>query len=214
MKIIITEDMLKYIVNEEIKEDRFDNRTNYSGQGFDNKQWNYPFSNNNQTFQSPVKQAVSNPTNYNMGQNFNGQMIGNWNVGKSIQWIMANTSNDRSGNCAKYVEDAIAAGGLPRMNCRENGGDGYAHSLHSCGTLKKHGFVLIDSGKLNGNSKYNGNLQTGDIMILDTYVPRKNHAAMWTGSQWISDFKQNNANVYSIPADFWIYRYNGGNVKA
>ena len=135
--------------------------------------------------------------------------LGNWNVGKSIQYILSHATG-QSGNCAKHVEDAIAAGGLPRMSCGENGGDNYAHSLHTTGVLKKYGFNMVSSGVLEPNGNISGGLNPGDIIILETGKTNKNHAAMWTGNQWVSDFRQKNANVYGLRAQYWIYRYAGG----
>ena len=237
MKIIITEGMLKNIVvNEAFDPDvaRIANMQRQADANYYAKNpavYNRGLQQNmsqatNDKLTSFVKGMLPNLGGLNNGNNYNDitspgtwdgkqiENLGNWNVKKSIQYLVSNTGNKSSHKCATYVEDAIAAGGLPRMNCSMNGGDGYAHSLHYKGTLSQYGFKLIDSGTLQGYTKYNGQLQPGDIMVSDTirYTkdPHKNHIAMWTGNQWISDFKQNNANVYKYPADFWIYRYTGG----
>jgi len=151
-------------------------------------------------------------TDYSYDGNYEGT-LGDWDVGKSIRYLISHAQPKSVHLCATYVLKAIAAGGLPMMYCSENGGDAYAHALHHNGILKKHGFHMIDSGTLQPFQKYNG-AQPGDIMISDTIRysqnPHKNHAAMWTGNRWISDFAQNNANVYSgYPVDFWVYRYSG-----
>jgi len=229
MKIIITEEMLANIVlNEAFDPDvaRIDAMKKRAEDNYYAKNPNVynkslrsnpkMASNNNDSIGSLLKGLFQNQSKAQQGALDVKQIgnLGDWNVGKSVQYIMTHASAKSNGKCATHVEDAIAAGGLPRMTCRMNGGDGYAHSLHYKGTLQQYGFKVIDSGTLQGNTKYGGQLQPGDIMVSDTYRysknPYKNHIAMWTGSQWVSDFTQNNANVYKYPADFWIYRYTGG----
>ena len=227
MKIIITERMLKDIILKEAYDadvERINNMKASAERNYYNSSLGMKRSANfnrgktmsdsdYQSFMTDMQNfGNENPSDgTEVQQNapaYTGQ-LGDWNVGKSISWIMSNTGTKSSGNCAKKVEMAIAAGGLPKMSCKENGGDEYAHSLHKCGILRKYGFQMIGSGRLNPKQNYTTNLMPGDIMILDTNVQYKNHAAILTGKQWVSDFKQATANPYSLPADFWIYRYSG-----
>lgn len=218
MKIILTEEMLKKVIVAEAE-------SSWSKANVDfGKQANTPIPTTTLTRANAQNTAMnilrsmgsSVQGGYQQGNVGNGtyqpvQNIGNWDVNKSINYAMSNSSSVPMHRCAEYVENAIAAGGLPRMSCRENGGNGWADSLHKNGILSSHGFVMVGSGQLQPHGNITGNLQPGDVMVMDTGIPRKVHTAIWTGNQWISDFRQKNANVYSVPAVYWLYRFNGNN---
>lgn len=223
MKIIITEEMLKELALFEAGYADRDARV-YNMQRQAEEEY---YAKNQPKYRTPItyapqnntmpkqkggiKAAVSRIFNRNGQWNSNTpEKIGNWNVKKSVQWINTHASNKSQKKCATYVEDAIAAGGLPRMRCGENGGDNYAHSLHNTGVLNKYGFKVVNSGVMEPKGNPSAQLQPGDVIILDTNVQFKNHAAMWTGQQWVSDFRQRNANPYGLRAQYWIYRYMGG----
>lgn len=232
MKIIITEEMLRNIVLNEAFDPDVARIADMQRQA-DAKYYAKNPAVYNRGLQQNMSQATNNNLSSFIRSMFSGnrhsnmtlpgtwdgkpiENIGDWDVGKSVNWIMSQPPS--KGLCATYVLRAITAGGGPNMTCSENGGDSWADCLHYNGILKSHGFMLVDSGRLPGNGNYTGNLQPGDVMISDAHIRYKRpgkpdgkrvHAAMWCGNQWVSDFKQNNANVYTVPIDFWIYRYAG-----
>ena len=81
-----------------------------------------------------------------------------------------------NGNCALAVRKALEAGGL----------DMTGHPVPACGYdsfLPKVGFVQV--------AKDGYVPKAGDIIVLEAVKGHKNgHIAMYTGTQWVSDFKQ------------------------
>jgi hypothetical protein len=159
--------------------------------------------------------------------------IKDWNISESIRWFKSHSITNPppygNGKCATYVEDAIHAGGLPRMSC---GGNGSATNLHYRGILKKNGFNLEHSGTCTKNSRNpNFSPQPGDISIIGWDVEKGEdgafHACMYTGDGWWSDFNQGQkmspygydwnskkgkwnypkSKGYTLP--YFIYRYTG-----
>lgn len=145
--------------------------------------------------------------------------IGDWDVGKSVKWIVAHdvgcrtsaSGKKKCGNskCAQYVENAIAYGGFPdgKMSCTEEHGNGNAYELRYKGILKKHHFDLLQQGELAPRGDINFNLQAGDVCIIGNSSSGGNHACMWTGNKWASDFLQEHANVYGSTQPYALYRY-------
>lgn len=159
--------------------------------------------------------------------------IKDWNISATIRWFKSHAITNPppygNGKCATYVEDAIHAGGLPRMQC---GGSGAATNLHYRGVLKKYGFNLEYSGTCTKNSRNTDfKVQPGDVSIIgwdvDKGEPGAYHACMYTGDGWWSDFNQGgkmspygndwnskkkkwnypDSKGYKLP--YFIYRYTG-----
>ena len=150
--------------------------------------------------------------------------IDGWDVGKACTNIITKqvgckTVNGKKkcghGKCASHVEDAIAAGGGPlakRIYTSENKADTiHATNLRYYGILESHGFVMIDSGTVGPSGNPTIKLQAGDIAIIGKNAKLeggKYHACMYTTSKgWVSDFIQNNMNVYGTAYPYAIYRF-------
>lgn len=144
-----------------------------------------------------------------------------WDVGKSVTFINSHTvgANGKH-SCARAVEDAIRAGGGPSMACGKDC-EMAATNLHYKGILSRSGFVLIYRGSGPPQWSVNPNiLQAGDICVIGDDKCRvpgtRFHACMWTGSQWVSDYKQ----VHMIPNyksrpewPYFIYRFGNERLK-
>lgn len=176
------------------------------GQGLFGKAVNY-FK--NKLFGSNNDQGQNTPM---MKPTHGGTIIGNWNVGAACNHLMKYAGATSNHKCATYVENAIAAGGVKRMNCRENGGDGWALSLHRNGILKKHGWNIIHSGTSQGYATPEKGLplQNGDVCVMAVINGgRKQHVTMYANGGWYADFRQKRMLVYQQPTQWWIYRYSG-----
>ena len=156
--------------------------------------------NGNSNLQSPSGVISANPK----------IKIDGWDVGKSIAWIETHASTCNSeycgkGACASYVEDAIGCkdSGLRRMDTSEvyhkSPGSKFATNLWYDGILANadgngNGFKMIHIGKCTPNDREtNIKLQAGDVAIIGRdakYDGGKYHACIWSGNQWISDYKQ------------------------
>ena len=148
----------------------------------------------------------------------NPTVVGRFNISKAVLWITEHSYNQyikgKCGKCATAVLNALAAGGLTlpngfRHTCGEKCGSGYATNLwYNCdeeegksGLLFDWGFSLFASGTTDANTRVfprKESLQMGDVAIIgynknlskfssETY---RYHACIWTGKEWISDFKQ------------------------
>jgi hypothetical protein len=143
--------------------------------------------------------------------------IDTWDVEAAVSRLVRGAAEGKTGVCATYVEIAIAAGGgaLKKKIATSEGKTGSKHAtnLRYDGILEEHGFVQITPNDLvlSANQKnVNMELQAGDVAIIGTDASKTGgnyHACMWSGSQWISDFVQNNLNVYKRSEPCAIYRY-------
>ena len=129
-----------------------------------------------------------------------------WNVGKSAQ-ILTEKSKDKSSHaCAKYIREALEAGGISTAGHPIN-----AKEYHTKNFLLNKNFKLIKT-----ITSYKEALDQkgvlGDIAVMTSPSGGDGHICMWNGEQWVSDFKQNRLYPYqSSGNDFgiWIYRWNG-----
>jgi hypothetical protein len=98
--------------------------------------------------------------------------------------------------CAGYVHNALEAGGfrIPRQAS--------AYMYRTNGVLVAAGFK--EMSKPSSNKK-------GDITVTDRNSAHPHgHMAMWSGSNWISDFVQYSEYVYSSnQPPVYYYRYGG-----
>jgi LysM repeat protein len=103
------------------------------------------------------------------------------------------------GKCAKYVRLALEAGA--------GNTKGHPVAAKKYGpTLNQIGFREVDTNQYTP--------QKGDVVVFDQHTDAKKthpygHIAGYTGTQWVSDFKQRNMNPYrgapNVP--YKIYRY-------
>lgn len=133
---------------------------------------------------------------------------GKWNVQQSINWIIMNSAPKSQHACAKFVRMALEAGGLSTAG-RPNAAQDY----HLNGFLAKIGFEWIatlpdKAEQARWTSQY---AQPGDISVMQAPSHNWGHICLWTGSQWISDFRQNHMRPYASAGMHttacWIYRW-------
>ena len=124
--------------------------------------------------------------------------IGKFDVNASVRWIMANSAdkwNRNLGFCWRAVKQAMTAGGLPPVPLP------YIERAY----MGHKALVAI------GFQAVSGPYQAGDIAIFDK-VPGKHdsgHAQMYTGSIWVSDFKQRTFYPWPDHQGYTVYRYTG-----
>jgi hypothetical protein len=116
----------------------------------------------------------------------------------------ANPLNDYTGQCAQYVREALAAGGLTAFNSGQ--GNAYQYG----GPLTSAGFKAVYTGTYSASSASAFAYQAGDVVVFQPVANHPyGHITMYTGSQWISDALQ--SNMASNQADyqggsFTVYR--------
>jgi len=119
---------------------------------------------------------------------------GAWDLEKAGRHLESHAQPKAAGACARYVREAIEAGGP---------------SLNRTNSAKDHGPSLTAVGfELSGTSLY----LRGDVVIMQNFADHPHgHMPMYTGSKWISDFVQ--IDFWPGPAyrtskpTFKIYRY-------
>jgi hypothetical protein len=117
-----------------------------------------------------------------------------YNIDKAVSHVETSALSKSHTCCAWFVMRAMNAGGCPI---------GILPAFAYKEVLPKYGFVEIDK-----NSSY----RKGDIVVFPAIKNHiYGHIAMWTGKQWISDFKQKSifpAKGYRY-SDYRIFRYKG-----
>jgi hypothetical protein len=106
------------------------------------------------------------------------------NLSAAIEHLNTHANQSSTGYCARYVRDALVAGGLnlPHMHAEQ-----FANSLG--GLLTSRGFREIYNA-----SNASEHPQRGDVAVLQPYLAPKahGHVAMFNGTKWVSDFVQQN----------------------
>ena len=104
-------------------------------------------------------------------------------INKAVDHLIKHAKSKSVHLCAKYVADALAAGGFKFTR------QGSAYQYRTNGILTKIGYKEISKPS---------SFQKGDITVTDRNSAHPHgHIAMWSGSNWISDFKQRSEFVYS-----------------
>ena len=97
-----------------------------------------------------------------------------YNIDAAVAYIESHAEEKSINACAKYVRVAIEAGGLKSNASPRN-------ALNYFTILKDLGFTELQTT----------DYKKGDIVVFDAVKGHKyGHIAMWSGTQWISDFKQ------------------------
>ena len=115
-----------------------------------------------------------------------------YDIDKAVDYVIANAASKSLIACALYVRKAINAGGI-----KGSWGDAWQYIT----ALPTLGFT--DLGKITDFEK-------GDIVVFNKTGNRKyGHISMWTGSQWVSDFKQKSIIVHTDynGKDYHIFRW-------
>lgn len=128
--------------------------------------------------------------------------VGDWDLGKSIKHLEDNSSVASKHLCAKYVREAMEAGGI-KTDGRPSEAKLYVKFLPTIG------FKNIKLVKHNANyATYMKEAMPGDIAVMESPKGGPGHICMYTGKQWISDFRQNRAWVYGGDCGLlYIFRY-------
>jgi RHS repeat-associated protein len=116
-------------------------------------------------------------------------------MGKVIQWLDENAEDESQGLCARYCRMALEAGGFDSRGRPGAAGD-YGPFLESRGAVR----MSIYSHAMPGHIAVFGKNDAHPF----------GHIAIFSGEQWISDFKQRSLNPYRDPASagpLTIYRF-------
>jgi hypothetical protein len=107
---------------------------------------------------------------------------------KIINNINNNAKEKSTGRCARHVRIALQAGGVSLNGYGDNDNDGDVDAHDLLNVIKKHKeFEQI--------SNFIGSVGTICFLVNDIKHPY-GHVCLYNGYQWISDFKQRNANPY------------------
>lgn len=124
-----------------------------------------------------------------------------FDITRAVRHLDQNAHGVSQGRCARYVREAIEAGGLTIPLPRPVYAKDYAPSLEAIG------FVEVAA---EGYSA-----QTGDVAVIQPPSGRtEGHIQMFNGSIWVSDFKQR-SDIYPGPAyrneavAYRIFRHGG-----
>lgn len=121
-----------------------------------------------------------------------------WDVDRAIKHLKSHAGQHSTGQCARYVREAIEAGGVVLF--RHNSAKDYGSSL------EKVGFVAIASG-----AGYTH--RAGDVGIVQPISGHPHgHMAMYDGTYWVSDYTQPNglypgSSYKAAKPSYTIYRY-------
>lgn len=114
---------------------------------------------------------------------------------KACEYITRHSYAHSHTRCVFFVAKAMWAGGCPMVILMPNG---YFTAM------KWYGYHVVSE---NGDTNYVP--QKGDIVVLSrTKRHFWGHIAMYTGRQWISDFKQKRMNPYRDDVPYKVYRRN------
>lgn len=130
-----------------------------------------------------------------------------FNIQGAVQSLLARSSAKSQHMCAKFVRMAMESGGLSTAT-RPNWAWKYIQWLPT------QGFSLVGNVKTNeAQAEWTSSqAKPGDIAVYQkpgAGSSQPGHICMWTGSQWISDFRQNRMGVYSSPVNAYVFRYTG-----
>ena len=128
-----------------------------------------------------------------------------FNVPMAVNKLVSSAKSSSIHKCAMYVRQAMEAGGLSTIG-RPDWACKYVD------WLPNHGWELIKTCiTLNEKNDFTKNLaKPGDIAVYQKpgcVLTQPGHICMFSGTQWISDFKQNSMDVYSGKSTIHIFRY-------
>jgi len=118
----------------------------------------------------------------------------------AASYAASHAASSSTGSCALYVRKALAAGGLTSFNTNHPA-SAYQYGPYLTGA----GFSQVASGTYSPSIEGTiSGLQAGDVVVFQPVSGHKDgHIAIYTGSQWVSDYRQ--STMSSNPSD-----YNGG----
>jgi len=121
-----------------------------------------------------------------------------WNRDTAVAHLVSHAKASSSGWCARYTRQAIEAGGVTlirKVSAKDYGSSLVAVGFKSVGEISE-GF------------------QKGDVAVIQNFTGHKHgHMQMYSGSKWISDFKQRDfwpgSSYRKSEPDYLIYRFPG-----
>lgn len=126
-----------------------------------------------------------------------------YNIDNAVVHLENNALSKSHTCCAWFVMRAMQEGGCPI---------GIYPAWMYKDILPLHNFKKVHTGR--GNITNNYIPQKGDIIVINkTKKHFWGHIAMYTGKQWISDFKQKKMNPYRENVPYVIFRYNQYNSR-
>jgi len=124
----------------------------------------------------------------------------------AASYAESHAESSSTGACARYVRQALAAGGLTSFNSNH---PGYAYQYGPY--LTGAGFKQLYNGTYSRSVEGTiAGLQAGDVVVFQPVSGHSaGHIAIYTGTQWVSDYRQ--STMSSNPGDytggsFAIYR--------
>lgn len=120
-----------------------------------------------------------------------------WDLEKTLKHLREHAHDKSTHYCARYVRQALEAGGLVGFRVPS------AKDEVKLNTLASIGFKKIAEASDNTTSPGYAP-QAGDIAIT---FENGNHAAMYDGTKWISDFRQKGLDVYRNKKNSKAYIY-------
>ena len=120
-----------------------------------------------------------------------------WDLEKTLKHLREHAHDKSTHYCARYVRQALEAGGLVGFRVPS------AKDQVKLNTLASIGFKKIAEASDNTTSP-GYTPQAGDIAIT---FENGNHAAMYDGTKWISDFRQKGLDVYHNKKNSKAYIY-------
>ena len=120
-----------------------------------------------------------------------------WDLEKTLKHLREHAHDKSTHYCARYVRQALEAGGLVGFRVPS------AKDEVKLNTLASIGFKKIAESSDNTTSP-GYTPQAGDIAIT---FENGNHAAMYDGTKWISDFRQKGLDVYHNKKNSKAYIY-------
>jgi hypothetical protein len=105
-----------------------------------------------------------------------------YSISAAIQHLNSHAHQASTGYCARYVRNAIVAGGIILPNADA---EGFANILGDL--LKSRGFMEVYGGQAASEHPI-----AGDVAVIQPYLSPKahGHIAMFNGTMWVSDYFQ------------------------
>lgn len=130
-----------------------------------------------------------------------------FNIQGAVQSLIARSGASSQHACARFVRMAMESGGLS-TSTRPNWAWKYIQWLPT------QGWSLVGNAKTNESQAEwtRSEARPGDVAVYQkpgAGSSQPGHICMYTGNQWISDFRQNRMGVYANPVNAYIFRYTG-----
>ena len=130
-----------------------------------------------------------------------------FNIQGAVQSLVARSGPKSQHACARFVRMAMESGGLSTAT-RPNWAWKYIQWLPT------QGWSLVGNAKTNeAQAEWTrSSAKPGDIAVYQkpgVGGSQPGHICMYTGNQWISDFRQGRMGVYASPVNAYIFRYTG-----